>query len=173
MSESEAASPQILPIHSAADMRLTCGFSNLPLLQNLQLPRRHLRFGGHLVATLVVTNDYRKLVRRRHGHQVHQQIAQMQMQHRPMGMQPLEHRPRNRRGGQDLPHPRRQDAKAGGASSPNVSLRDFIASFIRHKEDSGAIEPFTARGYRAETCIVYRHLGSVRLTELSIPGTSS
>ena len=26
MSESEAVSPQILPIHSAADMRLNCGF---------------------------------------------------------------------------------------------------------------------------------------------------
>ena len=48
-----------------------------------------------------------------------------------------------------------------------------MASFMRHKEDSGAIEPFTARGYRAETRIVYRHLGSVRLAELSIPGASS
>ena len=48
-----------------------------------------------------------------------------------------------------------------------------MASFMRHKEDSGAIEPFTARGYRAETRIVYRHLGSVRLAELSLPGASS
>ena len=48
-----------------------------------------------------------------------------------------------------------------------------MASFMHHKEDSGAIEPFTARGYRAETRIVYRHLGSARLAELSIPGASS
>ena len=61
----------------------------------------------------------------------------------------------------------------GGASSSNVSLRNFMASFMCHKEDSGAIEPFTARGYRAETRIVYRHLGSARLAELSIPGASS
>ncbi len=61
----------------------------------------------------------------------------------------------------------------GGASSSNVSLRDFMASFMRHKENSGAIEPSTVRGYRAETRIICRNLGSVRLAELSIPGASS
>ncbi|MFC2339625.1 MAG: hypothetical protein ACFNLW_07040 [Olsenella sp.] len=61
----------------------------------------------------------------------------------------------------------------GGASSSNASLRDFMASFMRHKEDSGAIEPSTVRGYRAETRIICRHLGCVRLAEPSIPGASS
>jgi hypothetical protein len=61
----------------------------------------------------------------------------------------------------------------GGASSSNVSLRDFMASFMRHKENSGAIEPSTVRGYRAETRIICRNLGRVRLAELSIPGASS
>ena len=48
-----------------------------------------------------------------------------------------------------------------------------MASFMRHKKDSGAIKPSTVRGYRAETRIICRHLGSVRLAELSIPGASS
>ena len=61
----------------------------------------------------------------------------------------------------------------GGAPSSNVSLRNFMASFMRHKEDSGTIEPSTVRGYRAETRITCRYLGSVRLAELSIPGASS
>ena len=61
----------------------------------------------------------------------------------------------------------------GGASPSNVSLRDFMASFMRHKENSGTIEPSTMRGYRAETRITCRYLGSVRLAELSIPGVSS
>lgn len=61
----------------------------------------------------------------------------------------------------------------GGASPSNVSLRNFMASFMRHKEDSGAIEPSTVRGYRAETRIICRHLGCVRLAEPSIPGASS
>lgn len=61
----------------------------------------------------------------------------------------------------------------GGASSSNVSLRDFMASFMRHKENSGAIEPSTVRGYRAETRIICRNLGSVRLAVLFIPGASS
>ena len=61
----------------------------------------------------------------------------------------------------------------GGASSSNVSLRDFMASFMRHKEDSGTIEPSTVRGHRAETRIICRYLGSVRLAVLFIPGASS
>ena len=60
----------------------------------------------------------------------------------------------------------------GGASSSNVSLRDFMASFMRHKEDSGTIEPSTVRGYRAETRIIGRYLGNVKLAELSIPDIS-
>lgn len=48
-----------------------------------------------------------------------------------------------------------------------------MASFMRHKEDSGAIEPSMERGYRAETRIICRHLGCVRLAEPSIPGASS
>lgn len=47
-----------------------------------------------------------------------------------------------------------------------------MASFMRHEEDSGAIEPSAVRGYRAETRIICRYLGSVRLAELSIPGAS-
>ena len=61
----------------------------------------------------------------------------------------------------------------GGASSSNVSLRDFMASFMRHEEDSGTIEPSTVRGYRAEMRGICRHLGCVRLAEPSIPGASS
>ena len=61
----------------------------------------------------------------------------------------------------------------GGASSSNVSLRNFMASFMCHKEDSGTIEPSTVRGYRAETRITCRYLGSVRLAVLFIPGASS
>lgn len=61
----------------------------------------------------------------------------------------------------------------GGAPSSNVSLRNFMASFMRHKEDSGTIEPSTVRGYRAETRIICRYLGSVRLAVLFIPGASS
>lgn len=60
----------------------------------------------------------------------------------------------------------------GGASSSNVSLRDFMASFMRHKEDSGTIEPSTVRGYRSETRIICRYLGNVKLAELSIPDVS-
>ena len=61
----------------------------------------------------------------------------------------------------------------GGVSSFNVSLRNFMASLMRHKEDSGTIEPSTVRGYRAETRIIFRYLGSVRLAVLFIPGASS
>ena len=60
----------------------------------------------------------------------------------------------------------------GGTSSSNVSLRDFVASFMRHKEDSGTIELSTVRGYRAETRIIRRYLGNVKLAELSIPDVS-
>ena len=60
----------------------------------------------------------------------------------------------------------------GGTSSSNVSLRDFMASFMRHKEDSGTIELSTVRGYRAETRIIRRYLGNVKLAELSIPDVS-
>lgn len=60
----------------------------------------------------------------------------------------------------------------GGASSSNVSLRDFMASFMRHKEDSGTIEPSTVRGYRVGTRIICRYLGNVKLAELSIPDVS-
>ncbi|WP_283171506.1 tyrosine-type recombinase/integrase [Curtanaerobium respiraculi] len=60
----------------------------------------------------------------------------------------------------------------GGASSSNVSLRDFMASFMRHKEGSGTIEPSTVRGYRAETRIICRYLGNAKLAELSIPDIS-
>ena len=48
-----------------------------------------------------------------------------------------------------------------------------MASFMRHKEDSGAIEPSMERGYRAEMRIICRYPGSVRLAEPSIPGASS
>ena len=60
----------------------------------------------------------------------------------------------------------------GGAPSSSVSLRDFMASFMRHKEDSGTIEPSTARGYRAGTRIICRHPGNVRLAEPPTPDVS-
>lgn len=59
-----------------------------------------------------------------------------------------------------------------GASSSNVSLRDFMASFIRHKEDSGTIELSIVHVYHAETRVIYHYLGSVKLVELSIPDVS-
>lgn len=58
------------------------------------------------------------------------------------------------------------------ASSSNVSLRDFMASFILHKEDSGTIELSIVHVYRAETRVIYHYLGSVKLVELSIPDVS-
>ena len=61
----------------------------------------------------------------------------------------------------------------GGAPSSSVSLRGFMASFMRHKEDSGTIEPSTARGYRAGTRIICRHPGNVKLAEPPTPDASS
>ncbi len=58
----------------------------------------------------------------------------------------------------------------GGASSSNVSLRDFMASFMRHKEGSGTIEPSTVRGYRAEARQIASYIGNVRLAALSVGG---
>ena len=48
-----------------------------------------------------------------------------------------------------------------------------MASFMRHEEDSGAIEPSMERGYRAETRIICRPPGSVRLAEPPTPDASS
>ena len=61
----------------------------------------------------------------------------------------------------------------GGASSSSVSLRDFMASFMRHEEGSGTIEPSTVRGHRAEARVICRHPGSVRLAEPPTPDASS
>ena len=48
-----------------------------------------------------------------------------------------------------------------------------MALFMRHEKDSGTIGSSTVRGHRAETRIICRHLGCVRLAEPSIPGASS
>ena len=57
----------------------------------------------------------------------------------------------------------------GGASSSNVSLRDFMASFMRHKKGSGTIEPSTVRSYRSESRLICTYLGNVALADISVP----
>lgn len=61
----------------------------------------------------------------------------------------------------------------GGASSSIVSLRDFMASFMRHKEDSNTIEPSTVRGYRAEARQIDSYIGNVLLADFSVEDISA
>lgn len=57
----------------------------------------------------------------------------------------------------------------GGAVNSTVTLQQYMEQFLAYKESSGTIEPSTVRGYRAETKQICRYLGSIRLSDLSIP----
>ena len=123
MSDPEGVSWQILQFHGCGGKRLTCGFPIPRNLPCLSFPSFHLRFRGHLVVRMVVTDGCGKRRTENHGTQVHEQVAAPQAQHRPVGVQPLAHRPRNRRGGQDLPHPGGQDAAPGRKGARRADRR--------------------------------------------------
>lgn len=53
-----------------------------------------------------------------------------------------------------------------------MRLTCSFSNFMRHGEGSGTIEPSTVRGHHAETHIICRHLGNMKLAELSIPDVS-
>lgn len=55
-----------------------------------------------------------------------------------------------------------------GRCPQTSSLGDFMASFMRHKEGSGTIEPPAVREYRAETKQIDSRISSVSLAELPI-----
>lgn len=59
--------------------------------------------------------------------------------------------------------------RRGGAAGSNMTVREFMDSFLDYKVKSGTIEPATVRGYRAEARQIGRWLGDVRLSDLSIP----
>lgn len=57
----------------------------------------------------------------------------------------------------------------GGAFGTNVTIAQFMASFITYKEMSGTVERSTICGYKTETKWITKYIGNVTLDELTIP----
>ena len=58
--------------------------------------------------------------------------------------------------------------RKGGALATGVTVREFMGRLLDYKEESGTIEPSTARGYRSEAKLICRYIGSEKLVSATI-----
>ena len=58
--------------------------------------------------------------------------------------------------------------RKGGALATGVTVREFMDRFLDYKEESGTIEPSTARGYRSEAKLICRYIGAEKLASVTI-----
>ncbi len=58
--------------------------------------------------------------------------------------------------------------RKGSAAGSNMTVKEFLDTFLEYKEKAAIIEASTLRGYRNEARIVSKYLGSVKLSELGI-----
>lgn len=57
----------------------------------------------------------------------------------------------------------------GFAVTSNMTILQFMESFLDYKVASKTIEPSTIRGYRADTRMICKYIGSERLADLNVP----
>jgi hypothetical protein len=58
--------------------------------------------------------------------------------------------------------------REGGTKGSKTTIREYMEKFLAEKEASGTIEPSTVRGYNNDNKLICRHLGDIRLSDLTI-----
>lgn len=60
--------------------------------------------------------------------------------------------------------------ESGGlAMGLDMTIKQFMESFLEYKVSSKTIEPSTIRGYRCETKMMCKYIGSERISDLTVP----
>lgn len=57
----------------------------------------------------------------------------------------------------------------GLAIASEITIKDFMESYLAYKTESKTIEPSTIKGYKSEVRQMSKYIGSVRLSDLDIP----
>ncbi|MBQ9002253.1 MAG: site-specific integrase [Eggerthellaceae bacterium] len=60
----------------------------------------------------------------------------------------------------------------GGAVGANITLSEFMLTYLDVREKDGTLEPSTVRGYRGDAKQILKYIGDVQLGSLTIPDVS-